>query len=297
MKYSVLILLLAVGACAHPKKTTQAVLFPENAPVKKFDYEPAVQLTGLNFILEKGIELENGEADMQVMHAQLTETLTANGFVATELPKDAHLKISYWSRPFSEALEAQKRLWNKQEENGSEEEVKQLEDNLQRARHFERTNGPEKQYGVAGYVQEYGKRPRLIFSAYLIYGLHQKVNFARLASSWLSPLKKLQSVDVTARPGKNPGCGQALGYEIREVAQGEGRPQHFLQNLKADGPAAKAGLQEGDRLLAMNERPIAVAIALSAREYNKFYQAPIKLTIERTAKTQEFVVRPAAVCQ
>jgi len=304
MKFVLLSTLFLIMSCAHETPAPRPV-FPENAPVKKFDYEPGVSFTGGNFYIEQTEMLEGTAEDLQVVNEHLVASLKKAGLTQVENPQAAHLRVAYWSRAFSEFTEAQKRLWYFQDTQKTSEltpaeqavKLKQLTENLAKAQEFVQSNGAEKQYGVTGYVQSHGKRPRLLFSAYLIYGQAQQVSFARVSNSWLWPLDKLTKDLVPANSPKDPGCSLALGYELREEAVANDRPRQFIRSINPLGPAAKAGLQVGDRLVSMNEYPIAAAVAMNAHQYNKFYQGPIRLKIERNGSEQELTLRPAPVCQ
>lgn len=293
--------LLILAGCSHQEKVSSAILFPENAPVKKFDYEPGVLLTGSSFYIEMGNELEGTREDMIKISNYVNKTLMEAGFKKVEKAQDAHLKIGLWSRPYSEALQVQRRLWVLQDspdkDNEFQIEEKKLQETLNKAHQFEKNNGPEKQYGLTGYVQSYGKRPLLLFSAYLIYGLNQKLNFDRVLSSWMWPLYKLKAEMAPSRLNKNPGCGLALGYDLQEEYEENQKPKHLIRTIQENGPAAKAGLQVGDRLMKMNEYPILAAVSMSANQYNKFYQGTINLQIERNGELKELKLKPAPVCQ
>lgn len=304
MKTILLGLLLLVG-CSHTEKVTSTVLFPENAPVKKFDYEPGVLLSGATFYVELGSELEGTHDDVEKMKAYIEKSLQESGFKKVERAQDAHLKIALWSRSYSEALQVQRRVWifednkalSKLDEKEIESKQKQLDETLKKAHQFEKTNGPEKQYGITGYVQSYGKRPILLFSAYLIYGVGQKLNFDRVLSSWMWPLDKLKAEMAPLRVSKNPGCGLALGYDLQEEFVADQKPKHLVRTIHANGPAAKAGLKVGDRIVKMNEYPILAAVSMSANHYNKFYEGPITLQVERDGELKEFKLKPGPVCQ
>ena len=101
-----------------------------------------------------------------------------------------------------------------------------------------------------------------------------------------------QKIPLTITPTKTDRKGQAFGDV--EMTPESGFEEVYLRSVDPDSPAEKAGLQVGDRLLAVNDKPVGnIGKFMTLVQENK--DAPLKVLVERNGEQR--TVEATAVTQ
>ncbi len=98
-----------------------------------------------------------------------------------------------------------------------------------------------------------------------------------------------QRVPLTITPSAHTEEGETIG-SLDLVPDNGGYPV-VIHDLTKDAPAAQAGLQPGDRLLAINGQPVRSSehVTMFIREHRT---QPITLTVERSGQKQDITATP-----
>jgi regulator of sigma E protease len=98
-------------------------------------------------------------------------------------------------------------------------------------------------------------------------------------------------IDTTLTPRKNPPEGQgAVGVQLQNEREGN----LFVEVIQPDSPAAQAGLETGDRIVSVNERPV-IDDYVAMTELERYAGMTAPLTFERNGEifsTEIFVPEP-----
>jgi regulator of sigma E protease len=88
---------------------------------------------------------------------------------------------------------------------------------------------------------------------------------------------------------------EAAGVDqIGDAGWAPKEPKVIITDLTSDMPAEKAGLKEGDEIIALDGKPLpAIAAMIESLEVSK--DRPVRLTVLRDGKTQNFTVQPVLI--
>lgn len=99
-----------------------------------------------------------------------------------------------------------------------------------------------------------------------------------------------QRIQLTLVPSKAERKGQAVGDP--EMRPDSGVQDVFVGEVLPDSPALRAGLQSGDKLLAINGRPIRNINNFKSLLQEAQKNGPVKITIERAGERQTLEAVP-----
>lgn len=236
----------------------------------EFDYEPGVALTGPTYFVIQKNAADGGNDSIALLQEYVEKELRQAGFRQAQNERAAHLQLGIWSissKPtdkYEQDLKffrSTKPLLGKHDPE-VDKLLQKMEEEIARVKEQAKDLPPSRQLGVAGWVAEHGKRPRLLFRAALTFAKDQ-VKPEEHFYSWLMPLAKLRAKDAPKNPKKNPGCYPALGFET----QGEG--SSIVKSLIPEGSALKSGMQVGDVVLSINGFPYDALSAMGDRDYDE----------------------------
>jgi regulator of sigma E protease len=121
--------------------------------------------------------------------------------------------------------------------------------------------------------------------------------YAELVALLLQRPDKPATLSVSRRPNAAGGAAETLSIELPpQAARTTGMTMTMIdvKGVQAGSPAAAAGIEPGDRLLAVDGQPIADPLLLD-ESLRRHAGTPVKLTLARAGSDRDVEVTPRAV--